>query len=218
MGSTVRSGLNLPIASASESLSAAVPFLSVWATERASAPGRACSTASALVLVEHRDDGGRARLERLADLVVEAGLHLVLGEAPDDPAGGRADHGRRQQRRRREAHEEAHRAAVAQALAAQVVAGLLDDDLAVQVMGDEDGALDLDGLRLDLGDERLEVLRRGVDIGVSGDQDVGRSALPSGSSPSTVFPPVSSRRGGAAVSARRPCEVFRIPGYHRGMA
>ena len=47
IGSTVRSWLNLPIASASESFSAAVPDFSVWTTERASAPARTCWTARA---------------------------------------------------------------------------------------------------------------------------------------------------------------------------
>ena len=46
IGSTVRSGTNLPIASASPSLSAFTPFLSVCTIDFASAPGSACSTAS----------------------------------------------------------------------------------------------------------------------------------------------------------------------------
>ena len=46
IGSTVRSGLNFPIASASDSFNAAVPFLSPWTTERSSAPASACSTPS----------------------------------------------------------------------------------------------------------------------------------------------------------------------------
>ena len=44
IGNTVRSGLNFPIASASDSFSAAVPSLSPWTTERSSAPESACST------------------------------------------------------------------------------------------------------------------------------------------------------------------------------
>ncbi len=46
IGSTVRSGTNLPIASARPSLSAFRPFLSVCTIDFASAPGSACSTAS----------------------------------------------------------------------------------------------------------------------------------------------------------------------------
>ncbi len=46
IGSTVRSGLNLPIASARPSLSARVPFASVSTTDLIGAPGSACSTAS----------------------------------------------------------------------------------------------------------------------------------------------------------------------------
>ena len=46
IGSTVRSGLNFPIASARDSFSAAVPRLSPWTTERIWAPTSACSTPS----------------------------------------------------------------------------------------------------------------------------------------------------------------------------
>jgi len=45
IGSTVRSGTNLPIASARPSFSAFTPFLSVCTSDFASAPGSACSTA-----------------------------------------------------------------------------------------------------------------------------------------------------------------------------
>ena len=44
IGSTVRSGLNFPIASASDSFRALVPCLSLWTIERSSAPASACST------------------------------------------------------------------------------------------------------------------------------------------------------------------------------
>ena len=43
IGNTVRSGLNFPIASASDSFNAPMPLLSPWTTERSSAPASACS-------------------------------------------------------------------------------------------------------------------------------------------------------------------------------
>ena len=46
IGSPVRSGLNFPIASASDSFSAPMPFLSPWTTDRISAPASVRSTPS----------------------------------------------------------------------------------------------------------------------------------------------------------------------------
>ncbi len=130
--------------------------------------------AERLVVLEHGENGGGAGLERLADLVVEAGLQLVLREVSGDPARRGPHDGRRQQRGSGQAHEEADRAAVAQPLAAEVVAGLLDDDVVVLVVADQDRALDSDLLRLHGCDEIVELLRRRIDIRVCGNQDVGQ--------------------------------------------
>ena len=125
-----------------------------------------------LVLVVRRDDPGPAGREGLADRVVDARLDALAGEPSHEPAGRRADDGRGEQRRRREADEEADPAAVAETLAAEVVAGLLDDDVAGGVLADEDGGLDPDRLRLDGGDEGVEVRVRRLHARVAGDEDV----------------------------------------------
>ena len=158
IGSTVRSGLNLPAASASASLRPAQPFLSIGATDLAGEPASACSAASRSLVVDDRDDRGRARLELLADARLEAALELVLGELADHAAGGGADGDRREQRRRGEADQDADAAAPAHALAAEVVAGLRDADLAALVVLDEDHAVALDLLVLDELHELVEVL------------------------------------------------------------
>jgi hypothetical protein len=63
IGSTVRSGPNLPIASASESFNAAVPDLSVCTTDFISDPDSACSTpnrcSSSNTAITPAEPGGR---------------------------------------------------------------------------------------------------------------------------------------------------------------
>ena len=63
IGSTVRSGLNFPIASASDSFNAPMPFLSPWTTDRSTAPPSACSTpsrcSSSKIAMIPADPGGR---------------------------------------------------------------------------------------------------------------------------------------------------------------
>ena len=63
IGSTVRSGLNFPIASPSDSFNAPMPFLSPWTTDRSSAPASACSTpsrcSSSKIAMIPADPGGR---------------------------------------------------------------------------------------------------------------------------------------------------------------
>ena len=77
---------------------------------------------------------------------------------PIDAAGRGADGDGGEQRRRRQADEHADAAAPAEALAAEVVAGLADVDLAVRVALDEDHALGPDLLLLDELHQRVEVL------------------------------------------------------------
>ena len=126
-----------------------------------------------LLVVEDRDDPGRPRRQVLADLVVKLLLDLVVGESADHPARDRPDCDRREHRRREQAHREPDAAAPACSLAAEVVARLLHGDAAVFLVRDEDHALDLDFLLLDERDERLEVLRRLVDVRVTGNEDIG---------------------------------------------
>ena len=126
-----------------------------------------------------RDDGDdrrRARLELVAQAGLEAAVDLVLGELADDAAGGRADGRRGQQRRRGQADQDAHAAAPAHALAAEVVAGLRDADLAALVVLDEDDALALDLLVLDELHQPIEVLLGRLDALIAGHDDRERVA------------------------------------------
>ena len=173
IGSTVRSGLNFPIASASDSFNAPMPFLSPWTTDRSMRARERLLDTEPLLVVEDRDDPGRARRQVLADLVVKLLVDLVAGESADHPARDRPDGDRREQRRREQANREPDAASPAHSLTAEVVAGPLHRDAAVLRMRDEDDALDRDLLLLDERDQRLEVLRRLVDVLVTGNEDVG---------------------------------------------
>ena len=97
---------------------------------------------------------------------------LCLANLPTHAAGGGADGDRAEQRRREEADDDADAAAPAQALAAEVVAGLADLDLAVGVVRDEDHALGPDLLVLDELHEPVEVLLGRLDGRVAGHDDV----------------------------------------------
>ena len=112
----------------------------------------------AVLVVDHGDDGGRTRLELLAEAALHAALDLVVHELADQTAGRGADGDGGQERRSREADEHADAAAPAEALAAEVVAGLADVDLAVRVALDEDHALGADLLLLDERYQPVEVL------------------------------------------------------------
>ena len=119
-----------------------------------------------------RDDAGRSGGKRVVQLVADAGLHAVARELPRQSADGGADGGRRQQRRGEEPDDETDAGADLDALAAEVVAGLLDVHLALGVLDDERHAVGDDlavACELDVG---VEVLLRQVGDEVDGDQDV----------------------------------------------
>ena len=174
IGSTVRSGLNFPIASASDSFSAAVPCLSPWTTERIMRARERLLDTEPLLVIEHRDDPRRSRRQVLADLVVDVLLDAVVDELADHPAGDRPDRDRRQQRRREQANREPDPTAPPQPLATEVIARLPHRDTPVLRMRDQDHTLDRDLLLPDQRDERLEVRRRLVDLLVARDEHVGR--------------------------------------------
>ena len=126
-----------------------------------------------LLVIEDRDDPGRSRRQVLADLVVDLLLEPVVDELAHHPARDCPDGDRREQRWREEADREPDTAAPAHPLAAAIVARLPHADAAVVRVRDQDDALDRDPLLLDERDKRLEVLRRLVDVLVTGDEDVG---------------------------------------------
>ena len=124
IGSTVRSGLNFPIASASDSFNAPDALLVALDDRPEQRARERLLDAEALLVVEDRDDPGRPRRQVLADLVVNLLLDLVVDELADHPARDRADGDRGEQRRREQADREPDAAAPAHPLAAEVVAGL----------------------------------------------------------------------------------------------
>ena len=193
IGSTVRSGLNFPIASASDSFKALTPCLVALDNRSELRAGERLLDTEPLLVVEDGDDAGRSRRQVLADLVVNLVLDPVVGESADHPACDRPDGDRREQRRRKQADREPDPAAPAGPLAAEVVAGLLHRDASVLRVRDEDDALDRDFLLLDQRDERLEVFRRLVDVLVTGNEDVGgvsaMAALPWFHSDDTALTP-----------------------------
>src|SRR6516162_5799073 len=147
IGSAVRSGLNLPAASASAAFSSAMPFLSIEATDLAGEPPRACSagsrsspsTMAMTTAVPGASLSPRPRSMPLSTLCL-ANFPTRAPAAAPTPA---------------------------QALAAQVIAGLADAHFPVQVVLDQDHALRSDRLVLDQLHERVEVPlgRAGVLIG-----------------------------------------------------
>ena len=111
-----------------------------------------------VLVVDHGDDGGCARLELLAEAALHAALDLVVHELADQAAGRGADGDGGEQRRRGQADEDADAATPAQALAAEVVAGLAHVDFPLRVTRDEDHTLRPDFLLPDERDQGVEVL------------------------------------------------------------
>ena len=122
----MRSGLNLPIASASESFSAAIPDLSLCTTDFSSEPPSACSTAEPLPSSNTAMIPAEPGRQVLADLVVNLVLEAMIDELADQTAGDRADRHRGQQRRREQPDGQPDPAAPARALAAEMIARLPD--------------------------------------------------------------------------------------------
>ena len=141
-----------------------------------------------LRLVEHGDDPGRTRRQVLADLVVHLGLDPLVDEPPDEAARDGTRGGGGEQRRCGQANQNAHGAAPFDSLATAMVGGLSHAHRSVLGVGDEDCGLHLDLLVLDELRERVEVLRRGLDVPVAAHEDIGccvRHLLPL---PSTESP------------------------------
>ena len=101
-------------------------------------------------------------------------LDAVVDELADHPARDRPDGGRSEQRRREESDRDPDPATPSRPFAAAVVARLSHRDAAVLSVRDQDDALDRHLLVLDQCDERLEVLRRLVDVLVARNEHVGR--------------------------------------------
>ena len=111
-----------------------------------------------VLIVDHRDDRGGARLELVAHASLEATVHLVLGEPADQRTSAGADGDRAEHGRRRQADEHADAAAPPGALAAEVAARVGHVHHAGCVACDEDHAVGLDLFLLDEPHERVEVL------------------------------------------------------------
>ena len=115
IGSIVRSGLNLPIASAKESSTPrrppcrSTPPTSTATRQRLLNP-------EPLLAIEHRDDPGRPRRQVLPDLVVQLKLEAMIDKLADRPARHRSNRDRRQQRRREQSNSHADTPAPTRAL------------------------------------------------------------------------------------------------------
>ena len=174
IGSTLRSGLNFPIASASDPFSAATPCLSVSTTERIAAPASACSTpnrcSSSNTAMIPAEPGGRfSPILSWISCSTRWSTNLPItppatAPTPTDASSGGAN---TPTARPTPAPQPAP-------LRPSPVARLPHSDRAVLRVRDEDHALDRNLLLLHERDERLEVRRRRVDVLVPGDQDVGR--------------------------------------------
>ena len=170
-----------------------------------------------VLVVDHGDDGGCTRLELLAEAALHPALDLVVHELADDSSGGGADGDGGQERRSREADEDADAASPAQALAAEVVAGLAHVDLAVLVTRDEDHALGPDLLLPDERHQRVEVLLRRLQLRIRCHDHVvtvthglplrpwSRRSPTSQPRPSVRSRTASSRRGSATPRASPAC-------------
>ena len=112
----------------------------------------------AAVVVDDGHDGGRARLELLAEAALQAATDFVRREFPQECAAGSTDDGGRQQGRSSQPDRDADAAAPTHTLAAQMVAGLVDGDATLLVLLYQDHALGLDLLVLDQLHQPVEVL------------------------------------------------------------
>ena len=172
IGRTVRSGLNLPIASASESLSAAVPCLSVWATDFASEPGERLLHAPAAgprrtsAMIAAVPGGSASPILSWSPVSTLWWANLPTTAPPAAPTTVAASSGGAARPTRKPTA-----AAPARALAAEMVAGLLHDDAAVGVVGDQDRA-PMRTVLVHRRDEGIEVPGRAVDVPVARDEDV----------------------------------------------
>ena len=127
-----------------------------------------------VVGVDEGDDHGGARRKLLAEVLLEAGVDLLLGELPDDPTDGAAHDDRAEHRRVEQADEHADAATPLEPLAAEVVGGVGDLDLTVGGVLHQDDAVGLDGLVGDGSCQLVEVLLRRLDRRVRGHQQFER--------------------------------------------
>ena len=139
----------------------------------------------------------------------------VARELPRQSADGGADGGRRQERRGEEPDDEADAGAGLDALAAEVVAGLLDVHLALGVLDDERHAVGDDlAVACELG-VGVEVLLRQVGDEVDGDQDVQLLVVTHGaplSRPSQALAACAARAWAACSLQRLRVLVAQVRG------
>ncbi len=172
IGRRERSGVNLPAASAS------ADFRSREAVHLGDRMRRGARQGplgdESIVGVDEGDDHGGAGGKLLAEVLLEAGVDLLLGELPDDPTDGSADDDRAEHHRVEQADEHADTATPLEPLAAEVVGGVGDLDLTVGGVFHQDDAVGLDGLVGDGSGQLVEVLLRRLDRRVRGHQQFER--------------------------------------------
>lgn len=166
IGRRLRSGSNLCIASARESLSGrSRPLSSVWTTDLAGVPDIARSISRRSSPREMGDDAGGAAWQRLTDALAELALEPVVGELPDHGAARRTHRDRGEQLGLQQPDDEPHPGTPAEAVPAHVIAGADEADLTVLVVLHEDHALHLDRARLHQRGDGVEIVLGGVEGG-----------------------------------------------------
>ena len=125
-----------------------------------------------VLVLEHRDDPRRPQRKRLADLVADPRLELVIGQLADQRTRAGAHQDRGEDRGREQPHRQANTAAPTRPPAPRAIPGVRDGDLTVQAAGHQDHPLHPDRLGRDQRDDRVEILCRCGDVLVTSHQDV----------------------------------------------
>ncbi len=172
IGSRDRSGVNLPAASAS------ADFRSVEAVHLGDRVGRRVRQGTLgdqpIVRVDERDDHSGTGGQLLAEILLEAGVDLLLRELTDETADGSTDDDGAEHRGVEQADQYADTASPAQALAAQIVGGVGHLDLPIGGVFHQDDAVGLHGLVGDGRGQLVEVLLGHVDGRIRGHQQFER--------------------------------------------
>ena len=119
----------------------------------------------------HGDDHGAARRQRLPDLVGQPAVYPMVGERARQRSRRGAHGGRGQQCRREQADRQARPGPPRGAPAAQAIAGVEQDGVAVAVLADEHRAPQRDVLGFGSLGEGFEVSASRIEILITGDDD-----------------------------------------------
>ncbi len=128
----------------------------------------------AIIGVDERDDHRSAGGKLLAEILLEAGVDLLLRELTDETADGSTDDDGAEHHRVEQADQHADATTPFEPLAAEVVGGVGDLHLPIGGVFHQDDAVGLHGLVGDGGGQLVEVLLRRLDRRVRGHQQFER--------------------------------------------